>query len=69
MSARNPYARPAVEDRETLIDRILWAERVHPVITRCTAIFLGTLGAIVVAYQTWLAIERAVHDGVRMVGP
>ncbi len=64
MNAREPryrHSRPAVEDRGSLLDRLLWSNEYHDVITRGLVALCGVLATVVVVYQVSLAIARGTQ--------
>jgi len=61
VKTRHPHARPAVEDRAPLLDRLLWSRDQHPILERLLIGF--AIAAIVAeaAYQLLLAVARNAH--------
>ncbi len=62
MKARHPYARPAVEDRAPLLERLLWSRDEHPIAERLLLVVAGAALLTETAYQVLLAIARHAAD-------
>jgi len=55
---RYRYSRPATEDRESLIDRLLWSSEYHEVVTRVLVAICVGLATVVIVYQISLAVAH-----------